>query len=114
MKTYEGFFNDLFGNKGVSLQQLKVGDYISFSSVSKKISNTYFRDKEITSTYDEGKILKKEFYETTKGIEYFFYILCEDGQVKATGLKNKTRVEYLTPEEIEEFELKIQANKYNL
>lgn len=113
MKTYEGFL-DFFKSKGVPLQQLKVGDYISFSVVSKKISNTYFRDKEITSTYDEGKIIKKEFYETTKGIEYFFHILSEDGQIKATGLKNNTRVEYLTPEEIEEFEFKLQANKYNL
>jgi hypothetical protein len=87
MKYLEAF--GIFKNNILNTE-LKVGDYIHVSYQ--------------WSAYD-AKVEKKG--------QILFTLRCEDNKLKDSGLRN-AEIRYLTPEEIEDFEMRINSNKYNL
>lgn len=90
LKTYESWFK-----RKLRRDDLVEGDYIVFGESRGKIINI--------------KILADN--------EPFYHIQEEDGRIRATSLymrKERENLRYMTPEEIEDFELKLTTNNYNL
>lgn len=100
MKTYEGFLKNLFKKK-IKIGDLKIGDYIAYNHPS-------------TTLTDFGKIIDIKLLmgagDFHKG--NLFHIQTENS-IEATSL-NYVEIRYLTKEEIEDLDLKINAKKYNL
>lgn len=104
MKTYEGFLEKIFKKK-VKLEELKVGDYITYY---------YTEHDQYPSLVNIGKIIDIKKL-TSKGNFHkgkFFYIQTENSIDETTLMYQEIR--YLTEDEIEFFNMKLNANKYNL
>ena len=100
MKTYEGFLKRFFKKK-VDIKDLRIGDYIAYNHPS-------------TTLPELGKIVDKKILMSAGNFHKgnLFHIQTENN-IEATSLVSQ-EIRYLTKEEIEDLDMKINAKKYNL